>query len=203
MTVLVIDNYDSFTYNLVHYIGELGAKLAVRRNDKISVDEVMAMDPEAIVLSPGPCTPNEAGICLALIERAGPEIPIFGVCLGHQSIGQVYGGTIVRAPSLMHGKVSTISHSGRGVFRGINTAFQATRYHSLTIAPETMPDVLEVTATAEDGVIMGAMHRTHPVHGVQFHPESIASENGHLILKNFLDIAAAWNAKHRLTKSVA
>ncbi len=203
MTVLVIDNYDSFTYNLVHYIGELGAKLAVRRNDKITVDEVMAMDPEAIVLSPGPCTPNEAGICLSLIERAGPEIPIFGVCLGHQSIGQVYGGAIVRAPTLMHGKVSTISHTGRGVFRGINTSFQATRYHSLTIAPETVPDVLEVTAHAEDGVIMGAMHRTHPVHGVQFHPESIASEHGHLILKNFLDIAAAWNAKHRAVKSVA
>ena len=203
MTVLVIDNYDSFTYNLVHYIGELGAKLAVRRNDKITVDEAMAMDPEAIVLSPGPCTPNEAGICLALIERAAPTIPIFGVCLGHQAIGQAFGGTIVRAPSLMHGKVSTITHNGRGVFRGINHSFQATRYHSLTIAPETMPDVLEVTATAEDAVVMGAMHRTLPVHGVQFHPESIASENGHTILKNFLDIAAAWNAKHRAVKSVA
>jgi anthranilate synthase component 2 len=203
MTVLVIDNYDSFTYNLVHYIGELGAKLAVRRNDKITVAEAMAMDPEAIVLSPGPCTPNEAGICLALIERAAPEIPIFGVCLGHQAIGQAFGGSIVRAPSLMHGKVSTITHTGRGVFRGINHSFQATRYHSLTIAPETMPDVLEVTATAEDAVVMGAMHKTLPVHGVQFHPESIASENGHTILKNFLDIAAAWNAKHRAVKSVA
>ena len=203
MTVLVIDNYDSFTYNLVHYIGELGAKLAVRRNDKITVDEVMAMDPEAIVLSPGPCTPNDAGICLALIERAGPEIPIFGVCLGHQSIGQVYGGSIVRAPTLMHGKISTITHNGRGVFRGINHSFLATRYHSLTIAPETVPDVLEVTATAEDGVIMGAMHKHYPVHGVQFHPESIASEHGHLILKNFLDIAGAWNAKHRTERSVA
>ncbi len=203
MTVLVIDNYDSFTYNLVHYIGELGAKLAVRRNDKITVDEVMAMDPEAIVLSPGPCTPNDAGICLDLIARAGAEIPIFGVCLGHQAIGQAFGGTIVRAPTLMHGKVSTITHNGRGVFRGINHSFLATRYHSLTIAPETVPDVLEVTATAEDGVIMGAMHKHYPVHGVQFHPESIASENGHLILKNFLDIAGAWNAKNRLTKSVA
>jgi anthranilate synthase component 2 len=203
MTVLVIDNYDSFTYNLVHYIGELGAKLAVRRNDKITVDEAIAMDPEAIVLSPGPCTPNEAGICLKLIERAGPEIPIFGVCLGHQSIGQVYGGSVVRAPTLMHGKVSTISHNGRGVFRGINHNFQATRYHSLTIAPETVPGVLEVTATAEDGVIMGAMHRTHPVHGVQFHPESIASEHGHLILKNFLDIAATWNRKNRIRRKVA
>ncbi len=203
MTVLVIDNYDSFTYNLVHYIGELGAKLAVRRNDKIAVDEVMAMDPEAIVLSPGPCTPSDAGICLDLIARAGPEIPIFGVCLGHQSIGQVYGGAIVRAPSLMHGKVSTITHNGRGVFRGINHSFQATRYHSLTIAPESVPDVLEVTATAEDGVIMGAMHKHYPVHGVQFHPELIASEHGHLVLKNFLDIAAAWNAKNRVARSVA
>ena len=203
MTVLVIDNYDSFTYNLVHYIGELGAKLAVRRNDKITVDEVMAMDPEAIVLSPGPCTPNDAGISLDLIARAAPEIPIFGVCLGHQSIGQAFGGEIVRAPSLMHGKVSTISHNGRGVFRGINSGFQATRYHSLTIAPETVPDVLEVTATAEDGVIMGAMHKHYPVHGVQFHPESIASEHGHTILKNFLDIAADWNAKNRVAKSVA
>ena len=203
MTVLVIDNYDSFTYNLVHYIGELGAKLAVRRNDKIAIDEVMAMDPEAIVLSPGPCTPNDAGICLDLIARAGPEIPIFGVCLGHQSIGQAFGGTIVRAPTLMHGKVSTITHNGRGVFRGINHSFLATRYHSLTIAPETVPDVLEVTATAEDGVIMGAMHKHYPVHGVQFHPESIASENGHQILKNFLDLATDWNAKNRSVKSVA
>jgi anthranilate synthase component 2 len=203
MSVLVIDNYDSFTYNLVHYLGELGAKLAVRRNDKIGVDEVVAMDPDAIVISPGPCTPNEAGICLDLIRTVGPEIPIFGVCLGHQAIGQVYGGTIVRAPSLMHGKVSTISHTGRGVFYGINGDFKATRYHSLTIAPETMPAVLEQTASAEDGVIMGAMHKTHPVHGVQFHPESIASEHGHTILKNFLDIAARWNAKNRMERSVA
>ncbi len=203
MTVLVIDNYDFFTYNLVHYLGELGAKLDVHRNDKITVDAVMTMDPEAIVLSPGPCTPNDAGICLDLIRRAGPEIPIFGVCLGHQAIGQVYGGTVVRAPKMMHGKVSTITHSGRGVFRGINGDFQATRYHSLTIAPETMPDVLEQTAQAEDAVIMGAMHKTHPVHGVQFHPELIASEHGHTILKNFLDIAARWNAKNRVERSVA
>jgi anthranilate synthase component II len=198
MNVLVIDNYDSFTYNLVHYIGELGATVDVRRNDKITVDAVMAMQPDAIVLSPGPCTPNEAGICLALIERAGPSIPIFGVCLGHQAMGQVYGGNVVRAPRLMHGKVSEISHTGRGVFRGINGSFKATRYHSLTIAPETVPTALEVTAHADDGVIMGAMHRQYPVHGVQFHPESIASEHGHLILKNFLDLATAWNAKHRM-----
>ena len=202
MQLLVIDNYDSFTYNLVHYLGELGARLTVRRNDKITVDEVEAMNPEAIVISPGPCTPNEAGICLELIERVGDTIPIFGVCLGHQAIGQVYGGKVVRAPTLMHGKVSEIRHTGRGVFRGINGTFRATRYHSLTIAPESMPEVLEVTATADDGVVMGAMHQTLPVHGVQFHPESIASEHGHLILKNFLEIAARWNAKHRLEESV-
>ena len=203
MQVLVIDNYDSFTYNLVHYIGELGAAVDVRRNDKVTVAEVPAMRPEAIVISPGPCTPNEAGICLDLIAEVGDTIPIFGVCLGHQAIGQVYGGKVVRAPSLMHGKVSEIRHTGRGVFRGINGAFQATRYHSLTIAPETMPADLEVTATADDGVIMGAMHKTHPVHGVQFHPESIASEHGHLILKNFLDLAKNWNAKHRMEETVA
>ena len=203
MTILVIDNYDSFTYNLVHFLGELGATLAVRRNDKIAVDEFLAMDPDGIVISPGPCTPNEAGICLELIERAGPTIPIFGVCLGHQSIGQVYGGTVVRAPSLMHGKLSRIRHTGRSVFRGINEDFLATRYHSLTIAPESMPDVLEVTATADDDVIMGVMHKHFPVHGVQFHPESIASEHGHQILKNFLDITADWNARHRLERAVA
>ena len=203
MAILVIDNYDSFTYNLVHFLGELGAKLVVRRNDKITVDEAIAMDPEGIVVSPGPCTPNEAGICLKLIETAGPTIPIFGVCLGHQAIGQVYGGKVVRAPQLMHGKLSRIHHGGRSVFRGINGDFMATRYHSLTIAPETVPEVLEVTATADDGVIMGAMHKAHPVHGVQFHPESIASEHGHRILKNFLDIAADWNARNRVRRAVA
>jgi anthranilate synthase component 2 len=203
MNVLVIDNYDSFTYNLVHYLGELGAKVTVRRNDKVSVDEVKAMDPDAIVISPGPCTPNEAGICLELIGDVGADIPIFGVCLGYQAMGQVYGGTVTRAPSLMHGKLSEITHTGRGVFRGINGTFNATRYHSLQVAPETMPQALEVTATATDGVVMGAMHRTYPVHGVQFHPESIASEHGHLILKNFLDIAADWNRKHRRVREVA
>jgi anthranilate synthase component 2 len=203
MTILVVDNYDSFTYNLVHFLGELGAELVVRRNDKISVDDVLAMDPEGIVISPGPCTPNEAGICLPLIERAGPRIPIFGVCLGHQAIGQVYGGTVVRAPRLMHGKLSQIRHTRRSVFRGINGPFQATRYHSLTIAPASLPSVLEVTANADDDVIMGVMHRSLPVHGVQFHPESIASENGHQILKNFLDIAAAWNERNRVERSVA
>jgi anthranilate synthase component 2 len=203
MAFLVIDNYDSFTYNLVHFLGELGAKLVVRRNDKISVDEVMAMDPEGIVMSPGPCTPNEAGICLDLIKRAGPTIPMFGVCLGHQAIGQAYGGKVVRAPKLMHGKVSEIRHTGRSVFRGINGDFKATRYHSLTIAPDSVPKDLEVTAGSDDEVIMGVMHRKHPVHGVQFHPESIASEHGHQILKNFLDITADWNARNRVERSVA
>jgi anthranilate synthase component 2 len=196
--ILVIDNYDSFTYNLVHFLGELGAKLLVKRNDKIGVDEAIAMRPEGIVISPGPCTPDDAGIILPLIAKAGADVPILGVCLGHQAIGQVYGGKVVRAPKLMHGKMSEIRHNGRSVFRGINDSFQATRYHSLTIAPETVPDSLEVTAhSPDDGVIMGVMHRSHPVHGIQFHPESIASEHGHQILKNFLDMTAAWNAKHR------
>ena len=201
--LLVIDNYDSFTYNLVHFLGELGADVHVRRNDKIGVGEVMAMRPEAIVVSPGPCTPNEAGICLDLIRTAGPEIPILGVCLGHQAIGQVYGGRVVRAPSLMHGKVSTIRHGGKSVFRGINGDFLATRYHSLTIAPESLPPVLEATASADDDVIMGVMHTAYPTHGVQFHPESIASENGHQLLRNFLDLAAKWNARQRAGTAAA
>jgi anthranilate synthase component 2 len=201
--VLVIDNYDSFTYNLVHYLGELGAKLTVRRNDALGVEDVAAMEPEAIVLSPGPCSPNEAGICLNVISALGPRIPIFGVCLGHQAIGQAYGGTIVRAPTQMHGKVSEIRHTGRGVFRGINGSFQATRYHSLTILPSSLPNALEATAWADGDVIMGVMHREHPVHGVQFHPESIASEHGHLILKNFLDLAGGWNARTRRERKVA
>jgi anthranilate synthase component 2 len=203
MAFLVIDNYDSFTYNLVHFLGELGAKLIVRRNDKITVDEVKTMDPDGIVISPGPCTPNEAGICLDLIAKAGPTIPIFGVCLGHQAIGQVYGGKVIRAPKLMHGKVSEIHHTGRSVFRGINGDFKATRYHSLTIAPDTVPGSIEVTASSDDDVIMGVMHKEHPVHGVQFHPESIASEHGHQILKNFLDLSADWNAKHRARRPAA
>ena len=203
MAILVIDNYDSFTYNLVHFLGELGAKLVVRRNDKISVDQVAAMDPDGHRHLAGPCTPNEAGICLPLIERLGASIPIFGVCLGHQAIGQAYGGRVVRAPKLMHGKLSEIRHTSRSVFRGINGSFRATRYHSLTIAPESMPESLEVTAHADDGVVMGVMHKRHPVHGVQFHPESIASENGHQILKNFLDLAATWNARNRAERVVA
>jgi len=193
--LLVIDNYDSFTWNLVHYLGELGAEPSVVRNDKISVDAALGREPEAIVLSPGPCTPNEAGICLDLIKAADGAVPILGVCLGHQAIGQAYGGRIVRAPSLMHGKLSTIEHEGDGVFHGINGPFQATRYHSLTIAPESMPESLKETARANDGVIMGVRHRSAPVHGVQFHPESIASEHGHRILGNFLTIARAFNER--------
>jgi anthranilate synthase component 2 len=187
--ILVIDNYDSFTYNLVHYLNELGAETQVFRNDALSADEALALRPEALLLSPGPCTPNEAGICLDLIAKANGSVPILGVCLGHQSIGQVYGGKVVRAPVPMHGKLSRIHHTGKSVFRGLNNDFLATRYHSLTIAPESMPADLVVTATSEDGVIMGVMHKTHPVHGVQFHPESIASENGHALLQNFLRLA--------------
>jgi len=188
MTILLIDNYDSFTYNLFHYLGELGAEVKVVRNDEITADEALAMKPDGIVLSPGPCSPNEAGICMEVIRKADGKVPIFGVCLGHQAIGQVYGGDIVRAPIPMHGKMSTIHHTGKSVFRGLNNDFQATRYHSLTIDPPSLPDVLEVTATSEDGVIQGVMHKTHPVHGVQFHPESIASENGHALLENFLKL---------------
>ena len=187
--LLLIDNYDSFTYNLFHYLGELGADVRVVRNDEISAAEALSMKPEGIVLSPGPCTPNEAGICLDVIEQAGGQMPILGVCLGHQAIGQVYGGKVVRAPEPMHGKLSRMHHTGKSVFRGLNNDFLATRYHSLTIDPPSVPAVLEVTATSEDGVIQGVMHKSHPVHGVQFHPESIASENGHALLANFLQIA--------------
>ncbi len=187
--LLLIDNYDSFTYNLYHYLAELGADVVVKRNDELTVDEVFALRPEGIVLSPGPCTPNEAGICLDVIAKAGGEMPILGVCLGHQAIGQAYGGRIVRASVPMHGKLSRIHHTGKGVFRGLNNDFEATRYHSLTIEPASLPAALEITATTDDGTIMGVMHKKHPVHGVQFHPESIASENGHALLQNFLTIA--------------
>ena len=195
--IVLIDNYDSFTFNLVHYLGGLGADVAVHRNDKISADAVMASQPEAIVLSPGPCTPNEAGICLDLIARASASIPIMGVCLGHQAIGQSFGGRVVRAPVPVHGKLSDMQHHGRGVFRGINGPFKATRYHSLVVDRPSMPDDLEVVAET-DGLVMGLAHKSRPVHGVQFHPESIASEHGHVILKNFLDLAAAWNAARRM-----
>src|SRR5271165_2660608 len=192
--VALIDNYDSFTFNLVHYLGELGAEVRVHRNDKITSREIGAAAPEAIVLSPGPCTPKEAGICLDLIKEAAPTIPILGVCLGHQAIGDAFGGKVVRAPVLVHGKLSEIRHQGRGVFRGINGPFKATRYHSLVVERVSLPRELCVTAETGDGLIMGLSHTSLPVHGVQFHPESIASDHGHLMLKNFLDIATAWNA---------
>ena len=189
--ILVIDNYDSFTYNLVHYLNELGAETEVVRNDALTVDQALALRPEAVLLSPGPCTPNEAGICLPLLTEAPADLPILGVCLGHQAIGQAYGGKVVRAPEPMHGKLSKVHHTGTSVFRGLNNDFDATRYHSLTIDPASVPETLEVTATSEDGVIQGVMHKTHPVHGVQFHPESIASENGHALLANFLRLTQA------------
>jgi anthranilate synthase component II len=184
--LLLIDNYDSFTYNLFHFLGELGAEVRVERNDALTAGEALALKPQGIVLSPGPCTPNEAGICLELIEKAGGTVPILGVCLGHQAIGQAYGGKVVRAPEPMHGKLSRVHHTGQSVFRGLNNDFSATRYHSLTLEPGSIPETLEITATSEDGVIQGVMHKTHPVHGVQFHPESIASEQGHALLANFL-----------------
>jgi anthranilate synthase component 2 len=189
MRLLIIDNYDSFTYNLVHFLGELGAEPVVFRNDKIGLDEITAMAPEGIVLSPGPCTPNEAGICLTLIERFKQTTPILGVCLGHQAIGQAMGGEVVRAPELMHGKTSRINHTGKGLFRGLNSGFEATRYHSLTVKRDSLPAELEVTASSDDGLIMGLQHRSYPLHGVQFHPESIASENGHALLQNFLTLS--------------
>jgi anthranilate synthase component 2 len=191
--IVLIDNYDSFAFNLVHYLGELGAEVVVHRNDKVTTEAVIASEPDAIVLSPGPCTPNEAGICLALIAAASLRIPILGVCLGHQAIGQAFGGKVVRAPLPVHGKLSEIKHSGGSVFRGINAPFKATRYHSLVVERESMPRDLDVTAQTEDRLVMGLAHKRLPVHGVQFHPESIASEHGHLLLKNFLDLAAAWN----------
>jgi len=191
--IVLIDNYDSFTFNLVHYLGDLGAQVRVHRNDKVTATDVMAADPDAIVVSPGPCTPKEAGICLDLIAKASGTIPILGVCLGHQAIGDAFGGKVVRAPAPVHGKLSTIRHGGAGIFRGINAPFQATRYHSLVVERASLPDDLTVTADTEDGLIMGLSHRRLPVHGVQFHPESIASDHGHLMLKNFLDITAYWN----------
>jgi anthranilate synthase component 2 len=190
MRVTLIDNYDSFTFNLVHYLGELGADVSVWRNDARSVEATLADEPDAIVLSPGPCTPNEAGICLDLVRAAAGKTPILGVCLGHQAIGQAFGGKVVRASLPMHGKVSTVAHNGQKLFRGVNGPFQATRYHSLVVERASAPDELEVTAEA-DGLIMAMSHRRLNVHGVQFHPESIASEHGKTILANFLDLAKA------------
>jgi anthranilate synthase component II len=192
--LVLIDNYDSFTFNLVHYLGELGAEVGVHHNDKVTSAEVIAADPDAIVLSPGPCTPKEAGICLDLIAQASDKIPILGVCLGHQAIGDAFGGKVVRAPVPVHGKLSEIRHQGEGIFRGINAPFHATRYHSLVVDRESLPRELNVTADTDNGLVMGLAHARLPVHGVQFHPESIASEHGYLMLKNFLDIAASWNA---------
>jgi anthranilate synthase component 2 len=186
--LLLIDNYDSFTYNLVHFLGELGAEAHVVRNDKITVAGAIALAPKAIVLSPGPCTPNEAGICLELIAKAGPTIPMLGVCLGHQAMGQVYGGKVIRAPHLMHGKLSAVANTGKGLFKGLPRTFEATRYHSLIVERDSLPTSLEITAET-GGLIMGMQHKTHPVHGVQFHPESIASEHGHALLANFLELA--------------
>jgi anthranilate synthase component 2 len=185
--LLMIDNYDSFTYNLVQYLGELGEEVVVRRNDEITVEGVDSMRPDRIVVSPGPCTPNEAGISVALIEHAAGAVPLLGVCLGHQSIGQAFGGRVVHAREVMHGKVSKIHHTGAGVFRGLPNPFQATRYHSLVIDRETLPDCLEITAWTEDGEIMGVRHRSLPVEGVQFHPEAILTEHGHDLLRNFLE----------------
>jgi anthranilate synthase component 2 len=195
MRVTLIDNYDSFTFNLVHYLGELGGDVSVWRNDERSVEEIVAAKPDAIVLSPGPCTPNEAGVCLDLVRAASASTPILGVCLGHQAIGQAFGGTIVRAPTPMHGKLSRIAHNARGLFRGLNGPFQATRYHSLMIARDSAPEALEVSAESDDGLIMAVAHRELPVYGVQFHPESIASEHGHAMLGNFLDLARAFGQR--------
>jgi len=191
--IVLIDNYDSFAFNLVHYFGELGADVEVHRNDKVTVGAILAAAPDALVLSPGPCTPKEAGICLELIAAASSTVPILGVCLGHQAIGDAFGGKVVRAPVPVHGKLSEIRHRGTGVFRGINAPFQATRYHSLVVERDSMPADLTITAETDDGLVMGLAHSRLPVHGVQFHPESIASQHGHLMLKNFLDIAEAWN----------
>ncbi|MDB5477116.1 MAG: trpG [Phenylobacterium sp.] len=187
--ILVIDNYDSFTYNLVHYLNELGAETLVHRNDAITVQEALGLKPQGVLLSPGPCTPNEAGICLPLLRAAPADLPVLGVCLGHQAIGQAYGGEVVRAQALMHGKTSAIHHTGQGVFEGLKNPFTATRYHSLSVKKDTLPAELVVTAWTDDGEIMGFQHVTRPVHGVQFHPESIATECGHELLANFLQIA--------------
>jgi anthranilate synthase component II len=193
--VLVIDNYDSFTWNLVHLVAPLVGEVEVVRNDGTSVEAVRAGRPDAIILSPGPCTPNEAGICLDLVRRASPEIPTFGVCLGLQAIGQAFGGEVVRAPLPMHGKVSEVEHRGETVFRGINGPLKATRYHSLVVARASCPAELSVTAETRDGLIMGLSHRDLPIHGVQFHPESILSEHGTTIMRNFFDLAAAWTRR--------
>jgi anthranilate synthase/aminodeoxychorismate synthase-like glutamine amidotransferase len=201
--ILLIDNYDSFTFNLVHFMGDVGGRCEVVRNDKLTVAEALARQPEAIVLSPGPCTPNEAGICLDLIAAAAGLFPILGVCLGHQAIGQAFGGDVVRAPLPMHGKLSAISHDGDGILRDVPSPFSATRYHSLIVARETMPETLIPTAWTDDGLVMAMRHRDLPIHGVQFHPESIASEHGHRILANFLAIARGSNDRGSVSSAAA
>jgi anthranilate synthase component 2 len=201
--LILIDNYDSFTYNLVHFLGELGAECEVFRNDKITVEAVLGAKPKAIVLSPGPCTPNEAGICLELVARAGPKVPLLGVCLGHQAIGQAYGGKVIRAPLPMHGKLSSIRHGGKGVFEGLPDRLQVTRYHSLIVERSSLPPELSVTAETADGLIMGLEHNRHPVHGVQFHPESIASEHGHALLANFLKLAGIAPRRRNMARKAA
>jgi anthranilate synthase component 2 len=195
--VTLIDNYDSFTFNLVHYLGELGADVSVWRNDEITVADALADRPDAIVLSPGPCTPNEAGVCLDLVRMGSETTPMLGVCLGHQAIGQAFGGDVVRAPTPMHGKVSRISHNARGLFHGLNGPFSATRYHSLVIERSSTPAELEVNAESDDGLVMGFQHIDRPAFGVQFHPESIASEHGRQILRNFLDLAQAFHQRQQ------
>ncbi|NLX27253.1 MAG: aminodeoxychorismate/anthranilate synthase component II [Lentisphaerae bacterium] len=186
--ILVIDNYDSFTFNLVQYLGELGAEMQVFRNDKITVEEAVALKPEKVLVSPGPCTPKEAGVSCDIIREFGPRLPLLGVCLGHQSIGEVYGGNVVRADRLMHGKTSPILHKEKSVFKGLPSPFDATRYHSLIIERDSLPDCLEITAWTAEGEIMGVQHKEHPVHGVQFHPESILTREGKKLLQNFLDL---------------
>jgi anthranilate synthase component II len=197
MHILIIDNYDSFTYNLMHLIGRLGPDVEVVRNDALSAQDVLARDPDAIILSPGPCTPNEAGICLDVVKEVTPTIPTLGVCLGHQTIGQAFGGHVIRAPIPLHGKISPIVHENSGIFAGLPKSFAGTRYHSLIVERETLPPELNVTAQTKDGIIMGLHHRSIPAHGVQFHPESIASECGSKLIENFLLIANAWNASRK------
>jgi anthranilate synthase/aminodeoxychorismate synthase-like glutamine amidotransferase len=191
--ILLIDNYDSFTFNLVHFFGDLGATCLVKRNDTLTPEEALALNPEAIVLSPGPCTPNEAGICLDLVRLAAGKIPLLGVCLGHQAIGQAFGGHVIRAPEPVHGKTSPVTHGDTDLFKGLPDPFSATRYHSLIVEKSSLPDALEATAFTQDGIIMGLRHRTLPIFGVQFHPESIATSHGHEILRNFLDLAHGRN----------
>ena len=192
---VLIDNYDSFTYNLLHYIGELGTEVVVHRNDALSVDDVMSLGAEGIVISPGPCDPDRAGICIELVKKAAGSIPLFGVCLGHQCIGQVFGGKVVRSPEPMHGKVSDITHKNTGVFEGLPSPFVATRYHSLSIDPDSIPDCMEVNAISPDGVVQGMSHKEFEIHGVQFHPESIQTQHGHKLLQNFINIVSRRKAK--------